>query len=131
MYCFDTNIVIDMFRGDKLLRTRIEAVQNIGVDVSVTALTLCELFKGAYAAQRWEEAVQLVHGFMESVSIIDQTPASCECFGRDYAALKKSGKLVPEMDLMIGCIAKTNGKIMVTRNDKHFKNIPLLKIEKW
>lgn len=131
MYCFDTNIVIDMFRGDRALKARIEAVQHLGVEVSVTTLTLCELFKGAYAAQRQEDALKLVRGFVETVRILEQTSAGCEFFGKDYAALKKSGKLTQEIDLMIGCIAKSNGKILVTRNDKHFKNIPDIRIEKW
>ena len=131
MYCFDTNIVIDIFRGDRELKTRLEAVQRLGVSVSVTTLTLCELFKGAYAAQRQEEALKLVRNFMETATVIEHTPPSCDCFGKDYAALKKSGKLVPEIDLMIGCIAKSSGKILVTRNDKDFRNIPDIRIEKW
>ena len=65
------------------------------------------------------------------MSILGLSKKSCELFGKDFASFKKNGKPIPEFDLLIGCIAKAEGKIVVTRDGKHFKNIPDLKVELW
>lgn len=131
MYCFDTNIVIDIFRGDKLLQDKLLLVQKLGAEASITMLSLCELLKGAYQAARKDEALKLVNDFAKSLRLLNLTRTSCDLFGMDHAFLRMEGKTVPEFDLLIGCIAKAEGKILVTRNEKHFKNIPDLKIEVW
>jgi tRNA(fMet)-specific endonuclease VapC len=131
MYCFDTNIVIDIFRGDENLRRKLEFVQKMGADVSLTMLSVSELFKGAYQANRRDEALALVNDFIKNVTLLNLNEKSCDLFGMDLNFLKKKGELVPEFDLLIGCVAKAENKIFVTRNEKHFKNIPDLKIEVW
>jgi predicted nucleic acid-binding protein len=41
------------------------------------------------------------------------------------------GKQTQEFDLMIASIAKENNLIVITRNKKHFEDIPDLKVEEW
>ena len=131
MYCLDTNIVIDIFRGDESLRNKLLMIQNLGADVAVTTLTLCELYKGAYLASRRDEAIKLVKDFMKSIVLLMHSEKSCELFGLDNSLLKEKDKPVPELDLMIACVAKAEGKILVTRDRKHFELIPDLNVEVW
>lgn len=131
MYCFDTNIVVDIFHGDEKLMDKLVMVQNLGAGVSITTHTLCELFKGAYQANQKDEALKLIHDFLKSITLLKASEKSCELFGSDFSILKKTGKLIPELDLMIGCVAKAEGKILITRDEKHFQNIPDLKVEVW
>ena len=131
MYCLDTNIIVDIFRGDKKLWEKILLVRRLGVDVSLTTLSLSELLKGAYLAARKDEALALIRDFVKSSTLLNLTEKSCDLFGMDYALLMKKGKLTSESDLLIASIAKAEGRIFVTRNEKHFKNIPDLKIEVW
>jgi predicted nucleic acid-binding protein len=131
MYCFDTNIVMDIFRGDKDLQNRLEKVQNLGAEVSITMITLCELYKGVYQSGRRDEALKLVDDFVKSTVVLSHTQKSCQLFGFDCFALREKGKPTQEIDLMIGCIAKAEGKILVTRTEKHFRNIPDLNVEVW
>lgn len=130
MYCLDTSVVVDLFRGDKAIKAKLEEVKRFNVNVSITAPSLAELFKGAYLASRPEEAALLVRDFAKSISLLELSKKSCELFGKDFAFLKKNGKPVPEFDLLIGSIAKAEGKILVTR-DGHFKGIPDLRVEVW
>ena len=131
MYCLDTNIIIDIFRGDDSLRKKLLMIQNWGADVAITTLTLCELYKGAYLASRRDEATRLIQDFLKSVVLLRHSEKSCELFGFDYSLLKEKGRLVPEPDLMIACVAKAEGKILVTRDRKHFQLVPDLNLEVW
>ncbi len=131
MYCLDTNIVIDIFRGDVKLKQRLEFIQRLGIEVSITFLSVAELYKGVYLSARKDESLLLVEDFLKNVISLNLSMKSCDLFGMDYGELKKKGKIVPEVDLLIASIAKAEGRIFVTRNEKHFKEIPDLKVEVW
>ncbi len=129
MYCLDTSIIVAIFRDEKGIGNKIK---GIGPDrIFFTDITLCELFKGAYKSQKKDESLKLVHDFMNNFKLLSLTAVSCEIFGKDFVELTKKGKVTQELDLMIASIAKENDLIVVTRNKKHFENIPDLKIEEW
>ena len=129
MYCLDTNIAIDIFRGDESLRKKIEKIQDFDV-VFITPITLCELYKGVYLYHKPEEKIGDVNLFVANYQVLDFDLESCKEFGKIYADLNKEGKAIPESDLMIASITKTNDLILVTRDKKHFENTGV-KIEVW
>lgn len=129
MFCLDTSIVIDIFRGDSALKKRMLKFQ--GQKFSITSITLCELFKGAWKSKDPEKAVQLITDFYKSVELLDFDVASAGLFGLNNNVLEKKGSKIPEADLMIASLALANNKVLVTRDLKHFKKIPELNVEKW
>ena len=56
---------------------------------------------------------------------------SLELFGQEKARLKKSGKIIPDFDLLIGVAAVQHEMIMVTNNQKHLSRFEGLEIENW
>lgn len=48
-----------------------------------------------------------------------------------YAAVKKRGTMIGQMDLQIAAIAEVHGLTLVTHNTKDFARIPGLKLEDW
>lgn len=131
MYCLDTDVIIDLFRGDKVIKDKFEYLCGLNAGFSMTPVTLCELYKGAFKAEKKEEALELIEAFFKSVDFLEFKKESCKTFGRLLNESAKKGRLVPEADLMIASLAITNNKLLVTRNIKHFKDIAGLKIEKW
>ncbi len=131
MHCFDTNLVISFFRGDKEATLKVGDVQRIGGGAAITNPTLCELYKGAFLSAKTEEGLAYINRFLEGVSLLDMSKMSCLLFGQDYAFLQKRGMQTQEMDLMIASICKANNVVLVTRNVKDFRNIPNLLVEKW
>ena len=129
MYCLDTSVIIAIFRGDSDLAKKISMLESNAI--SFTTITLCELLKGAYKARQKEKALDLIKDFSNTYNVLTLTAVSCEIFGRDFNALLKSGKAAQEPDLMIAGIAKENGLILVTRNRKHFENVPDMLVEEW
>lgn len=129
MFCLDTSIVIDIFRGDSALKKKMLKFQ--GQKFAITSVTLCELFKGAWKSRDTEKAVQLITDFYRSVELLDFDVASAGLFGQNRNILEKKGAKIPEADLMIASLAMANNKILVTRDSRHFKKVPELNVEKW
>jgi tRNA(fMet)-specific endonuclease VapC len=124
--CLDTNIIIDIFRGDVKLQEKVEKLDPR--NVCITPLTLAELFKGANLAQRKSEALALIDDFIQNIDVLDFSEQACVLFGKNYATLARQGKLVQELDLMIGSIALAHNAVLVTRNIKDFVNIKGLRV---
>jgi tRNA(fMet)-specific endonuclease VapC len=130
MYCLDTNVVVDIFRGDEDLKEKVNKIISFGRDIYITPITLCELYKGVYLFHDPEKELRDVDDFLSSFILLDFGREACNIFGEEYAKLKKKGKITQEIDLMISSIAKVNDLIVVTRNKKHFEDVDV-KVEVW
>lgn len=125
-YCLDTNIIIDIFHGDAELKAKIDKLED--VTICVTPINLAELFKGAYCAQKKNEALELVEDFASNAKLLAFDETSCRIFGQKYAELASQGKQTQEPDLMIASITIANNITLITRNKKDFVNISGLKM---
>ena len=130
MYCFDTSTVIEFFRGNKKVVEKISNNSKNGENIFITYITLCELYKGAFLHSNKEEKIQEIDEFALNFSILDFNIDSCKIFGNIYYNLTKSGKIIPEADLMIASIVKTNNLTLITMDKKHFNNLGI-KVEVW
>lgn len=128
MYCLDTNIIIDILKGDEKLKDKIINLQLN--EIYITTITLCELYKGAFLFHDPDRKVKDVEEFVNSFLLISLDEKSCKEFGKIYLKLKNSGKVISEFDIIIASIVKTNNLTLITK-DKHFQNIDELKIEIW
>lgn len=125
MYCLDTNTVIDIFRGDRALKEKVEKASDAGI--FITSITLCELYKGAYLSKEAEKSLNEINTFLLYFDSLDLTRDACEIFGKEYSRLQKLGKNTEELDLIIASIAKANNLTLITRDQKHFENINIKK----
>lgn len=130
MYCFDTNIIIDIFHGDIALRKKIEDLEDSGLNFFITPITLCELYKGVYLFSNPEKELSDLDVFISSFQLVEFDRNACRIFGEQYAKLRKSGRMTQESDLMIASIAKAHNLLVITRNKKHFEHTGV-KIEVW
>ncbi|MBI2575492.1 type II toxin-antitoxin system VapC family toxin [Candidatus Woesearchaeota archaeon] len=127
----DTDLVISFLRGYADAVKKVVQLQRSSADLSITSITLCELYRGAFLSSDKEKNLSLANQFIEGVTLLTQDKLSCLFFGQDYALLKNKGLQTGEMDLMIASICKAHDCVLVTRNIKDFRNIPNLMIEKW
>lgn len=129
MYCLDTNIVIDILRGDSSLKSKVDKMQEM-FDIFITNISLCELYRGAYGHFSQEKKIRILEEFISNFGLLTLDKGSCEEFGRTYIELEKSGKLVGDFDLMIASIVKSKNLILITRDKKDFENTGV-KVEFW
>ena len=67
---------------------------------------------------------------MDSFKILQFDKKSSEIFAKLKSKLKKEGKIIADMDLMIASITISNNATLFTNNLKHFERIKNLKILK-
>lgn len=54
-----------------------------------------------------------------------------DVFGKLKSELEKKGRPRADFDLLVAATALSNGLILVTANERHFKDIPVLITENW
>lgn len=89
----------------------------------VTSITAGELAAGAAPDERaaWDALL----GRLQIVSIDRET---CWRYGQLYRHLKANGLLIPANDLWIAAIAVSSELAVVTRNERHFRRVPELRV---
>jgi len=129
IYCLDTDILIEYFRGNELIKSRIE---QLGEDDSIglTWLSVYEFFKGIFASGKLKEE-DFLCALVNSSILLHESYESSKIGGEIYAALKKSGNLINDADILIASVVKHYDAVLVTNNEGHFKRVSGLKIENW
>lgn len=127
--CLDTNIVIDILRGNRETKEKINKLNR--ERFYTNPIIISELFKGAYGTNNPQEHITEVEDILLSLEVLPFNQEVCKIYGKIYQDLKKIGKPTNEFDLMIGCISLANNATLITRNPKDFANIKGLKIIGW
>ena len=127
MYQLDTNVVIQILRGDKAI---IKQVYEVGIDnCCISEITIAELYYGAVKGNRKSnfDDIDIIRRMFQIIPIYD----SFEQLARIRLGLKNQGKLIDAYDMMIGATAVYYGFTLVTHNTKHYTNIPDILLKDW
>lgn len=127
-YLLDTNICIYFFKGKFDLDAQIA---HIGIEnCAKSEITLAELLFGVENSAYPEKNLAIVEKIIKYVSIIPILDA-IPLYAKEKVRLRKSGKMISNFDLFIGCTALVNDLIMVTDNVREFERIDNITIENW
>jgi predicted nucleic acid-binding protein len=129
IYCLDTDILIEHFRGNEEIKGRIESLTPDD-KLGLVWLTVYEFFKGIFVSGKYEEE-KFLQKLAESCFILEPTYEAARIGGEIYASLRKAGKLINDADILIASVVKANNAILVTNNEDHFSRIEGLKTENW
>jgi tRNA(fMet)-specific endonuclease VapC len=130
-YLLDTDMCIYLLNGDERVKSR---VAQAGVEaISVSILTVGELYFGAYNSVRLEANLERIHEFLSPPGpiVLSIDDAAAEYFGKFKAALRRDGKPIGDVDLLIAGIAASRGLKVVTNNTEHFERIADISLENW
>lgn len=126
-YLLDTNIISYYLKGFESLKEKI--TENIDL-LSISIISYYEIVSGLQSINAGKRIAEF-EKFCELINIINLDKASISASCKIYSALKKSGKLIDDIDILIAGIALSNNLVMVTDNTGHFERIEGLKIENW
>lgn len=129
IYCLDTDILIEYFRGSQSIKRRIENLADED-RVGLIWLTFYEFFKGIFVSGKLDEE-KFLQNMAETCIILETSFEAARIGGQIYAALKKQGKLINDADIMIASIVKAHDSVLITNNEEHFSRIQGLQIENW
>lgn len=136
MILLDTDTFSLLARGDASIAARAEAAADT---IALTVLTRIEVLRARFdfvlkaadgaqllRAQSWLARTEHDLASLSMVWIDDAAAAEFDRLRREKA-LKKIGRT----DLLIASIALAQGATLVTRNVRHFGQVPRLHVENW
>lgn len=114
----DTNIVIELFRGNQVVIAMLDKQENIYLPTAA----LGELYLGAYRSTNVSKKLQEIKSFLESCIVLYTDAITSDKYAVIKTALLNRGKPIPENDLWIAATA-LQYKIPLYTFDRHFEEV--------
>jgi tRNA(fMet)-specific endonuclease VapC len=126
----DTNICIYLIKqkpGVVLERFK----QTDISEISISSITLSELFYGVSKSSKPEQNLMALTQFAAPLEILPFGSEAAQFYGALRAHLEILGAPIGSLDMLIAAHAISLSITLVTNNEKEFTRIPDLKIENW
>jgi tRNA(fMet)-specific endonuclease VapC len=135
MACLDTTILIDLAgkssgRREQAIR-KIEQLSAEGQSLATTRFNLAELYVGLSRSRHPREDEEAIDALLGEFEILEFSDAAARLFGSITSHLQQIGRPAGDMDVLIAATALAHGHSLITRNPKHFKDIPHLVVEEY
>lgn len=127
-FLLDTDICSAHMRRPSGLMHRF--VQH-GGQLHLPAIALAELYAGAHLLPDPAARLAEINDFISAVRILEFDVPAAQAFGRLRGEMKRLGRTVNPIDLLIASTALAHDLTLVTHNVKHFQCVPGLRIEDW
>jgi predicted nucleic acid-binding protein len=130
-YLFDTDAISELLRPHP-------RAQYLGwlktvprEDQFTSAVTVGELFKGAYRSSARERHLRNIEErVLPAVTTLPFDVSVARMFGKVRAHLERTGNILPDADLQIAATALYHDLELVTGNVRHFERIPDLRLNR-
>jgi len=129
-YLLDTNICVHMLKT-KSFNVLKHARKSNSTQINISSITECELWFGVWNSTNILENQERLKTFLQSFSKVSFDSSFAFTYGYLRAEQKKSGRNIGHNDLLIAAQALDMDAILVTNNEKEFKQIKDLRIENW
>ena len=138
-FLLDTNHAIYLINGlDKPSERRslpeknvIEKIRGVHDPIFICEASFGELYFGAACSARFSYNVKQIKLLQEAIPAISVDSGSWKLFGETKAELRKRGKTLSDIDLLIACVALKFDLVLVS-NDKGFAELPAaFRVDNW
>jgi predicted nucleic acid-binding protein len=125
-YLIDADFVIQAIRGrPSTMRT----LSRVGAtEVSVCWLTIGEVYEGAYVSTNPSALLSVYRAFLSAFPTVGLNDGVMELYAETRAFLRRHGRLISDMDLLVGATALFFDFTLLTYNRRHFERIPGLRV---
>ena len=106
-----------------------ENIQDNSLCISI--FTIYELIEGCNRSTYPREAEEKAFEVISELKDIVSDRRICILAGRIAGELKRKGRPIGDGDTIIGATALAHNLTIITKNEKHFKLMPGLKVELW
>jgi tRNA(fMet)-specific endonuclease VapC len=130
-YLLDSGIVGDFIARRHGVAERVRQARKQGHRIGTAIPVVAELYYGAeYSASR-ERNMRELNRSLAGIVVWPFDRIAAEEYGRLAAALRRTGRPMQVIDMMIAAIARTLGNCTVVTKDSDFVAVPGLSIEDW
>jgi len=124
MYVLDSDVAVEFLRGREEVVRSVLSLES----VCTTVITVAELSYGVHKSQNPERHRKKLSDFVRGIRIFTINLPVCDKFGELKAHLAKIGRPAEDFDIFIASICIVNGCHLITRNRKHYQDVPGLRI---
>jgi len=119
-YLVETSVIIEYLRGNT---EWVEKLNNLDGEICSSYVCLAELYEGIARDTKGGAEAKILKFFRSLTEVYGIDTKIAENFGRLRADLKRSGKVIEDMDILVAATCKTYGLVLVTVNKSHFQRI--------
>lgn len=124
----DTDILIDILRGNTETTQKIQTLENQYTPLTTTAINAFELHHGAWKTDNPPRNLQAVETLLNRLTTLSFTPNAAATAGKILASLETEGQTIGFRDTFIAATVIDHQTTLYTRNTKHFNRIPQLQL---
>jgi tRNA(fMet)-specific endonuclease VapC len=129
LYLLDTNVCSAVIKRHSDADGKLAALDP--ADVCISAVTYSELRFGVAVAAPARRLEALVDEFLACVRCEPWDQLAADRHGTLRAHLRLTGRPIGQFDEMIAAHALALQAVVVTNNEKHFRQVPGLKVVNW
>lgn len=134
MALLDTTVLIDLTHGGQtdFSRRAYAAVDDLlgrGERIFTSRINEAELRVGEFRAADARSQAEKNERVLQSCELVDLDAMAARRYAEVKAHLLNIGRPVGDMDILIGAIAYIRGQTLITRNPRHFADMPGLVVE--
>lgn len=129
----DTDILSYYLKGDIKVKGNVKKYLEVFNEIDISIITHYEIVGGLLAKDA-KSQLKVYTIFISQNNIVPLTSKSVEISAQLYGQLKRTGKIIDNIDLFIAGIAIENQMTLITNNESHFRRlteISNLKIANW
>lgn len=130
MFLLDTNICI--YAINKKPAAVLEVLrENAARGLYISSLTVTELAYGVQNSRHIEKNQIALLKFLSILTLLNFDDADAVQYGRLKAQLKKTGRLIGPIDMLLAAQALEKDLTLVTNNTAEFRRVHGLRVEDW
>ena len=130
-YLLDTGIASDCANGRLGVEERVREAIRRGARIGISTPVLGELFAGIEHSNAPDRHRRVLWRSINRWTLWPFDAIAAEEYGRLYAQLRRSGRIIQQVDLQSAAIAITLGDCTVVTKDSDFDAIAGLDVEDW
>jgi tRNA(fMet)-specific endonuclease VapC len=130
-YLLDTGPAFDFLFRRHGVEDRAEAVRRGGAKIGICVPVLGEIAAGLEASDSREASWETARRRLGKLVCWPFDEAAAYEYGRVFAELKKRGRPMQQVDMMIAAIARTLGNCIVVSGDGDLSAVAGLAVETW
>jgi len=100
-------------------------------EIGVSIITVSKLQYGASKSKNYKLNKQRIKEFLFPLEILSYDERAASVYGDIRVQLEKIGKLIGPLDMLIAAHALSQDLVLITNNEKEFKQVKDLKVENW
>ncbi|MSR60054.1 MAG: type II toxin-antitoxin system VapC family toxin [Planctomycetaceae bacterium] len=130
-YLLDTNAAADCIFRRKGVHERVKQARLAGHRIGMGIPVLAELLAGIELSDTRERNLEILNRNIGLFRVWPLTSEAAGKYARLYAELRRRGRPMQTMDILIAAIALSLGNCIVVTTDSDLSAVPELKVENW